>query len=49
MHIVFQFINHNGSEWNNVVVFDESFIFEDSKNWLYTAITRAKQNLVILK
>ena len=38
-----------GSEWNNVLIFDESNIFEDSAKHLYTAITRAKKNLVIIK
>lgn len=38
-----------GSEFDNVVVFDESFCFKEDKNrWLYTAITRAKKNLVIV-
>jgi exodeoxyribonuclease-5 len=31
-----------GSQWNSVVLFDESFAFRDSRErWLYTAITRA--------
>lgn len=38
-----------GSEWDNVVLFDEKFIFSESNNWLYTGITRAKKNLVIIK
>lgn len=38
-----------GSEWDNVLLFDESNIFEDSNRWLYTAITRAKKKLVIIK
>ena len=38
-----------GSEWDNVVVFDESWIFNESNKWLYTAITRAKKNLIIIK
>lgn len=39
-----------GSEWNNVCVFDESDCFrEDKWKWLYTAITRSKNKLVILK
>lgn len=38
-----------GSEWDNVVVIDESNCFRDDKyKWLYTAITRAKKKLVIL-
>ena len=39
-----------GSEFDNVVVFDESYAFKEDKNrWLYTAITRAKKKLVIVK
>lgn len=39
-----------GSEFNNVVVFDESYAFkEDSAKWLYTAITRAKNKLILVK
>lgn len=39
-----------GSEFDNAVVFDESFCFkEDKARWLYTAITRAKKNLVLLR
>ncbi len=39
-----------GSEFDNVVVFDESYAFKEDKNrWLYTAVTRAKKKLVILR
>lgn len=39
-----------GSEWDTVVVFDESYIFKDLKNkWLYTAITRARKKLIIIR
>lgn len=39
-----------GSEFDNVVVFDESYAFkEDRARWLYTAITRAKEKLVIVR
>lgn len=39
-----------GSQWNNVVLFDESFAFrEHSQRWLYTAITRAAETLTIVK
>lgn len=39
-----------GSQWNNVVLFDESWAFRDSRErWLYTAITRAAQGLVIVR
>lgn len=38
-----------GSEWDNVVIIDESNCFRDDKyKWLYTAMTRAKKKLVIL-
>ncbi len=38
-----------GSEYGFVVVLDESRLFSDGRQWLYTAITRAKKNLVILR
>lgn len=39
-----------GSEFDNVIVFDESYAFKDDKNrWLYTAVTRAKNKLLILR
>lgn len=38
-----------GSEYDFVVVFDESRLFDDGARWLYTAITRAKKRLVILR
>lgn len=39
-----------GSEWEKVVVFDESHIFgKEANRWLYTAITRAKKKLIIIK
>ena len=39
-----------GSEFNNAVIFDESYAFKEDKNrWLYTAITRAKQKLILLR
>ncbi|MBD5632703.1 MAG: AAA family ATPase [Clostridia bacterium] len=39
-----------GSEFDNVVVFDESYAFKEDKNrWLYTAITRAKKKLVLVR
>lgn len=38
-----------GSQWNNVVLFDESHVFRDSaRNWLYTGITRAASNLTVV-
>ena len=40
-----------GSEWDKVLVFEEKFPFdpEEHKRWLYTAITRAKEKLVIVR
>lgn len=39
-----------GSQWDNVIVYDEGFgkTELDRKRWLYTAITRAQNGLVIL-
>ena len=39
-----------GSEWDKVVFFDESYVFGDNANkFIYTAITRAKKKLVIIR
>ena len=39
-----------GSQWNDVVLFDESFAFRDTRQrWLYTAITRAAERLTIVR
>ncbi|MDX3975744.1 ATP-dependent RecD-like DNA helicase [Shinella sp.] len=39
-----------GSQWNNVVLFDESYAFRDTRErWLYTAITRAAETLTIVR
>ncbi len=39
-----------GSEFGNVLVFDESYAFKEDKNrWLYTAVTRAKDKLIIVR
>jgi len=39
-----------GSQWDNVVLFDESFAFRDTRErWLYTAITRAAEQLTIVR
>jgi exodeoxyribonuclease-5 len=38
-----------GSQWENVYLFNESFAFrEHSARWLYTAITRASERLTIV-
>ncbi|MCY0146265.1 ATP-dependent RecD-like DNA helicase [Hoeflea sp. G2-23] len=39
-----------GSQWDSVVLFDESYAFRESRErWLYTAITRAAERLVIVR
>jgi exodeoxyribonuclease-5 len=38
-----------GSQWDNVLVYDESAIFGDNANrWLYTAATRAAEQLTLI-
>ncbi len=38
-----------GSQWDNVVIFDESGAFrEHAPNWLYTAVTRAAEKVTVL-
>lgn len=38
-----------GSEWDSVLVFDQSSIFrENSRRWLYTAVTRAAEKLTVV-
>ena len=39
-----------GSQWRRVVVFDESHLWppEEARRWLYTAVTRAAESLVLL-
>lgn len=39
-----------GSEFDNVIIFDESFAFKEDKNrWLYTALTRARKKLILVR
>jgi exodeoxyribonuclease-5 len=39
-----------GSQWDRVVLFDESFAFRDTRDrWLYTAITRAAEAITIVR
>jgi exodeoxyribonuclease V len=39
-----------GSQWDRLVLFDESFAFRDSRErWLYTAITRAAESITIVR
>lgn len=37
-----------GSQWSNVMIFDQSKIFKEfSRNWLYTALTRASEKITL--
>jgi exodeoxyribonuclease V len=39
-----------GSQWKNICVFDESHVFREHQNhWLYTAITRAEESIIIYR
>ncbi len=39
-----------GSQWNDIVLFDESFAFKETRQrWLYTAITRAAETITIVR
>jgi exodeoxyribonuclease V len=39
-----------GSQWDRIVLFDESFAFRDTRErWLYTAITRAAEQITIVR
>ena len=40
-----------GSQWNNVVIYEEGFPFakEEHARWLYTAVTRAAERVVLLR
>jgi len=39
-----------GSQWNDVVLFDESFAFREHRaRWLYTGITRAAARLTVVR
>ena len=38
-----------GSQWDNVYLFDESFAFrEDARRWLYTGVTRAVDRITVV-
>jgi ATP-dependent exoDNAse (exonuclease V) alpha subunit len=39
-----------GSQWNDLYLFDESFAFRENRNrWLYTGITRAANRITIVR
>lgn len=39
-----------GSQWDDVVLFDESFAFREHRaRWLYTAVTRAAERLTLVR
>ena len=39
-----------GSQWNDIVLFDESCAFKETRQrWLYTAITRAAERLTVVR
>ncbi|WDI30622.1 ATP-dependent RecD-like DNA helicase [Hyphococcus flavus] len=39
-----------GSQWDNIVLFDESFMFrEHAARWLYTGVTRAAERLTLVR
>jgi ATP-dependent exoDNAse (exonuclease V) alpha subunit len=38
-----------GSQWDSVYLFDESFVFRDDRQrWLYTGITRASERITVV-
>lgn len=38
-----------GSQWDNVYLFDESFVFrDDRRRWLYTGVTRASEKITVV-
>jgi exodeoxyribonuclease-5 len=38
-----------GSQWDKVYLFDESFVFrEDRRRWLYTGVTRASEQITVV-
>ncbi|HEY8595587.1 MAG TPA: AAA family ATPase [Devosiaceae bacterium] len=38
-----------GSQWDNVYLFDESYVFrEEAQRWLYTGITRAAERVTVV-
>ena len=38
-----------GSQWDNVTLFDESYAFREHRDrWLYTALTRAAERVTVV-
>ena len=38
-----------GSQWGSVVLFDESYAFREHRSrWLYTGLTRAAEQIVVV-
>ena len=38
-----------GSQWNDIVLFDESYAFREHRSrWLYTAVTRAAERITVV-
>jgi ATP-dependent exoDNAse (exonuclease V) alpha subunit len=39
-----------GSQWDHVYLFDESYVFRDeAQRWLYTAVTRAAETITVVR
>ena len=39
-----------GSQWENVLLYDESYCFRDKRyKWLYTGLTRAANRVTVLQ
>jgi superfamily I DNA/RNA helicase len=38
-----------GSEWDNVILIDEHRKADETRQWLYTGITRAAQQILVVK
>ena len=38
-----------GSEWDSVILMDEYFRTEHRKEWLYTAVTRAADHIIVVR
>lgn len=39
-----------GSQWDDVILFDESWVFREDRNrWLYTGITRAAERVTVVR